>query len=140
MVNVAELNKAVVLRFNEEFLARGDDSILAELMHPEFVNRTAMPGVDPGVAGMRYVVKDVLHRGLSELRVELDDQLADGDRVATRKRILGRHTGELLGAVATGREVCIAVFDIVRLRDGRYLEHWGLNTLPLVVGQLKAAP
>src|SRR5512138_3220073 len=107
MQSDAETNKAVVRRFNEEFLARGDEAVLAELMHPEFVNRTPIPGVDPGIEGMRQVVKEVLHRALSDVRVEIDDQLADGDRVATRKRILGRHTGALFGAAPTGREVQI---------------------------------
>jgi predicted ester cyclase len=70
--------------------------------------------------------------------VLFEDQVAEGDRVASRKRILGRHTGELLGAAATGRAVEIVVFDIVRLEGGKYLEHWGLNTIPLLARQLRA--
>jgi len=133
-----EKNKAVVLRFNHECLANGDDSVLEHIMDPEFVNRSAMPGIDKGVEGMRFVIKEVLHKGLSQVRVEIDDIIAEGDRVATRKRILGRHTGEFLGATPTGQDLEINVFDIVRLRDGKYLEHWGLNTIPLVVQSLKS--
>ena len=137
MPSIAELNKAVVRRFNEEFIARGDEAVLEELLHPEFVNRTAAPGVDPGIEGMRQMVKGVLHRALSDIRVVIEDQIAEGDRVASRKRILGRHTGELLGVPATGRPVELVVFDIVRLDGGKYLEHWGLNTLPILAQQLR---
>ncbi len=138
MPTVAELNKAVVRRFNQEFIARGDEAVLEELLHPAFVNRTAVPGVDPGIEGMRHTIKRVLHRALSDIRVVIEDQVAEGDRVASRKRILGRHTGELLGAGATGRAVEIVVFDLVRLEGGKYLEHWGLNTIPLLAQQLRA--
>lgn len=138
MPTIEERNKAAVRRFNEEVLARGDEAVLAELLHPAFVNRTAPPGVDPGIEGMRQVVLGLLHRGLSDIRVEIEDQLAEGDRVATRKRIRARHTGDFLGAAATGRAVEIVVFDIVRLEGGRYLEHWGLNTIPLLAQQLRA--
>ncbi|HET9963018.1 MAG TPA: ester cyclase [Nitrospiraceae bacterium] len=133
-----EKNRAVVLRFNHKCLANGDDSVLEHVLDSEFVNRTAMAGIDSGIEGMRYVIKDVLHKGLSEVRVEIDDMIAQGDRVATRKRILGRHTGEFLGAAPTGQSVEINVFDIVRLRGDKYLEHWGLNTIPLVVQSLKS--
>jgi predicted ester cyclase len=139
MQTIAERNKAVVRRFNEECIARGDEAVLRELLHPDFVNRTAAPGVDPGAEGMRHTIQEVLHRALSDIRVVIEDQLAEGDRVASRKRILARHTGELLGAPPTGRSVEVVVFDIVRLDDGRYVEHWGLNTLPLLATQLRGA-
>lgn len=38
---------------------------------------------------------------------------------------------------ATGREVHIDVIDIVTVRDGRYAEHWGINTLTEVLARLK---
>jgi hypothetical protein len=62
-----------------------------------------------------------------------------------RKEIPSRHESAFrenilaifLGASATGRDVEIIVFDFVRLRSGKYLEHWGLNTIPLLVQALK---
>ncbi|MEJ0057667.1 MAG: ester cyclase [Bacteroidota bacterium] len=50
--------------------------------------------------------------------------------VTTRKILSGTHTGDLLGAPASGKKIEIEVIDIVRLLDGRYAEHWGVNTLP----------
>jgi predicted ester cyclase len=139
MDSTIERNKAAVRRFNLEVIERGDARAFAELMDPEFVNRTAMPGVSPGPEGMRHVFEDLLRPALPDLRVEIHDQVAEGDRVTTRKTLRGTHRGSLAGAPATGRAVAISVIDIVRLRDGRYLEHWGINDLAAVLASLRAA-
>ncbi len=42
-----------------------------------------------------------------------------------------------MGIAATGARVAIDVIDIVRVRNGQYVEHWGVNTLPTVLDQLR---
>jgi predicted ester cyclase len=79
----------------------------------------------------------VLRPALSDLRVEIHDQVAEGAKVTSRKTIRGRHTGTLLGVAATDRDVAIDVIDIVRVEDGRYAEHWGVNTLAAVLAGLR---
>lgn len=137
--NPLEANKAAVRRFNLEVIERGDARAFAELMDPAFVNRTAMPGMSPGADGMRHVFEALLRPALPDLRVEIHDQIAEGDRVTTRKTLHGTHLGSFGGVPATGRSVAISVIDIVRLCDGRYLEHWGLNDLAGVLASLGAA-
>jgi predicted ester cyclase len=131
-------NKAAVTRFNREVIEQGNEAAFAELMDPEFLNRTAPPGMPAGPEGMLYMFNHVLRPALSELTVTIFDQLAEGDRVTTRKAITGIHTGPLLGVAATNRRITIEVIDIVRLKNGRYVEHWGINTLPSVLAALKA--
>ena len=131
-------NKAVVIRFNREVIEKGDLAAFEEIMAPDFVNRTAAPGVSPGPDGMLFVLNQVLRPAFPDLRVEIHDQIAEGDKVTTRKTLRGTHRGTLQGVAPTGRAIAIQVIDIVRLRDGRYAEHWGVNTLPVVVAQLRA--
>jgi predicted ester cyclase len=69
--------------------------------------------------------------------VEIQDQVAERDEVTTRKTIRETHQGILMGSAPTGRQVEIQVIDVVRLRDGRCVEHWGINTLPIVLAQLR---
>jgi predicted ester cyclase len=132
-------NKAVVLRFNREVIEQGDLAAFEEIMAPEFVNRTAIPGMSPGRDGMLVMLNHVLRPAFTDLRVEIHDQIAEGDKVVTRKTIHGTHSGRLQDVGPTGKAVAIEVIDIVRLRDGQYLEHWGINTLTVVLDQLRAS-
>jgi len=131
--------KDIVLRFNREIIERGREAAYRELLAPTFVNRTAPPGADAGPEGMRHTFEGLLRPALGDLRVEIHDQIAEGDKVTTRKTILGTHTGTLFGIPATGRAVAIAVIDIVRVANGQYAEHWGVNSLPTVLAELRAA-
>ncbi len=129
-----EANKAVVRRFNKEVIEGHRSELLPELFAPDFVNWSAKAGLPPGLESMTGVLEQ-LWEALSGLRVEIHAQIAEGDRVATRKTIHGRHTGTLLSRPPTGREVALPVIDIVRLEQGRYREHWNLIDL----SQLEAA-
>jgi predicted ester cyclase len=57
-------------------------------------------------------------------RFTIEGMIAEGDRVATKKTFTGTHRGEFAGIPPTGREVTVTYVDILRLRDGRIVEHW----------------
>lgn len=132
-------HKTIVQRFNQEVIAQCRREAFETLVADGFVNHSAAPGQDSGREGLWHTFKHVLHAGLANLQVEVLDQVAEGDKVTTRKRITGQHTGELLGIAATGRQVVIEVMDIVRLRDGQYIEHWGINSLGSALAALRSA-
>ncbi len=56
--------------------------------------------------------------------MEIDEQLAERDLVATRKTFRGTHRGELWGHQASGNIVEWEFIDIFRVKDGRLIEHW----------------
>ncbi|BCP53526.1 hypothetical protein K32_21430 [Kaistia sp. 32K] len=130
--------KAVVRRFNEEVIAKGDRAAFEALIDPDFVNRSAPPGAPNGPESMWNTFANVLRPALANLSVTIHDQIAEGDKVTTRKTITGIHNGTLMGIEATGRTVAIDVIDVIRISNGRYAEHWGLNTLATVLAQLKS--
>ena len=132
-------NKAVVMRFNKEVIERGDERAFRELMAPEFVNRTALANAPAGPEGMLHTFNKVLRPAFPDLHVEIHDQIAEGDKVTTRKTVHGTHRGELMGIAPTHKRIAIEVIDIVRLENGRYVEHWGVNTLPSVLASLRQA-
>lgn len=139
MTSQQDINKRVVARFNHEVIAQGRTDVCDALVAEDFVNRSAPPGSDAGLAGMLHTFNDILRPAFPDLAVDILDQVAEGDKVVTRKRITGTHRGALMGVPPTDRAVGIDVIDIVRLRDGRYVEHWGVNTFAVVAAQLKAA-
>jgi predicted ester cyclase len=130
-------NKAVVVRFNKEVIEQGNEATFRELVAPDFVNRSAPPGAPSGPEGMLSTFNRVLRPAFPDLSVEIHDQVAEGDKVTTRKSIRGTHRGELFGIAPTGKRIEIDVIDIVRLAGGRYAEHWGVNTLPSVLAMLR---
>jgi steroid delta-isomerase-like uncharacterized protein len=131
-----ESNKAAVRRFNEAVIERGDAAAFHELVRADLINRSAPAGSPAGPDAMLYFFNQILRPAFPDLRVEIHDQIAQGDKVTTRKTIHGTHRGALFGIPATDRRVAIEVIDIVRLVEGRYAEHWGANNLDSVVASL----
>ena len=133
-----EKNKAIVRRFNKKFIEEGNLDSFKDLVDDEFINHTAMAGVDPGPEGMITVINNMLRTAFPDLTVTIYEQVAEGDLVTTRKAISGTHTGPFMGVPATGRPVTIDVMDMVRIKNGKYYEHWGINTMQVVLAQLSA--
>jgi predicted ester cyclase len=139
METMIENNKAVVRRFNSEVIGQGNVDSFNELMNGDFVNRSAPAGMDNGPAGMIWFFNEVLRPAIPNLNVTIHDQIAEGDMVTTRKTISGTQTGQLLGVPATGKAISIEVIDMVRVKDGKYAEHWGITTLPELLATLAQA-
>jgi len=130
-------NKEVVIRFNKEILEQGNEAAFHDLVSPEFINHTSAPNVSAGPDGILYTVKNILHAAFSDLHIEIYEQLEDGNKVTSRKSIFGTHTGELWGIQPTFKKIKIDVIDIVHVQNGKYIEHWGINTLSQVINELK---
>lgn len=132
-------NKQTVTRFNIEVIQQGRREAFEALMAPDFVNWSAPPQAR-GAEGMWNTFENVLRPALSGLKVVIHEQLCEGDKVTTRKSITGVHSGPLMGVAPTGRAVSIDAIDIVRVTDGQYREHWGVNNLAAVVAALRIPP
>jgi steroid delta-isomerase-like uncharacterized protein len=134
-----EENKAIVRRFVEEFKTGGDETVADELRSPLFVNHSAPPGAERGPEGGRQLFR-ALRTAFPDLSVDIDDMVAEGDKVVTRQTFRGTHRGEWLGIPATGRAVQWAVIDIIRLQDGRLVDHWAVADFHGLLQQLSGPP
>jgi predicted ester cyclase len=134
-----ETNKEIVRRFNVDVIQGGRREVFEELMAADFVNRSAPAGMPCDRDSMWNTFENVLRPAFSDFAVTIHDQIAEGDKVTTRKTFTGRHTGAIFGIAPTGKSVSIDVIDIVRIRDGQYAEHWGINSLAAVVASLQQA-
>lgn len=134
---MSEENKIVVRRFNQQVIAEGNRKAFDDLVATNFINRSAPAGTADDRESLWRTFDQILRPALTDLQVRIEGQIAERDWVTTRKTLTGVHSGELLGVAATGKNVTIAVIDMVRIVEGQYVEHWGLNTLAQVVNQLK---
>ena len=128
--------KKVVQIFNREVIEAGNPEIFKTIFAPNFVNHSAPPGMT-GPEGMLNTFNNVLRPALRNMRVEILDQVAEGEKVTTRKKITGIHAGVLMGVEPTGKAIEIQVIDIVRIENEKYAEHWGINNLPSVLASLR---
>lgn len=131
-------NKDIVRRFNLEFIQEGNLDTYYELIHPEFIYQTAPPEVPKGPEGILYYYNVMLKPAFHSLQVEIHDQIAEGDKVTTRKSFTALHNGEFLEVPATGRRVLMQIIDIVRLRDGKIVEHWNVMDWGYLMAQITA--
>jgi len=131
-------NKDVVRRFNQEVIVEGNGLNFNELVDNNFINRTAPQGMDNGPKGMQYFFNQILRPAFTGLSVTIHQQVAEGDLVTTRKTINGIHTGVFMGIAPTGQVISIEVIDMVRVQNGKYVEHWGITSLSDVLAELKS--
>jgi predicted SnoaL-like aldol condensation-catalyzing enzyme len=132
-MNIIEQNKAIILRFNQEFIGKGNIDVYYEAVHPEFVNRTAPPGMSSDGESVKNFILNVLRPAFPDLEVEIHEMIAENDRVVTRKCFHGTHQKEFMGIKPSGKKVTMPVIDIVRLSNGKYMEHWGIRDMQKVM-------
>ena len=129
-------NKELVKRFNLEFIEKGDMSAFQEIISPDFLNQTAPPGVPKGPEGILYYFNQMLRPAFPDLHVLIHDQVAEGDKVTTFKSFQGTHRGEFMGLPPTGRKIVMDIIDIIRIQNGKFVEHWNVLDWGHVMSQL----
>ncbi|HVL98529.1 MAG TPA: ester cyclase [Egibacteraceae bacterium] len=124
----------------EELINQGDYGLFDELIGDGYV---AYDPTEPEPLRGRDAYReslDTFRNAFPDLHVRIDEQIAEGDKVATRWTMTGRHDGDLFGIPATGRQVEVTGISIERLVDGTIVEdHMELDTLGLM-RQLGAVP
>jgi steroid delta-isomerase-like uncharacterized protein len=125
----------LVRRFHEELLAARDPALVDSFFGEGFVSHNMPPGLPQGREGVKRFF-EMFRDAFPDVTVEIDELVADGDRVAAATTFTGTHTGELMGMPPTGRSVAVTGIDIVRVEDGRIVEHRGLTDIAGLMRQL----
>lgn len=137
-LEMSERNKTIVRRALDEVYNRGNLDAVQELVTEDFVVHSASQDIH-GPDGMRQFVAS-LREAFPDLRVMIDDQVAEGDRVVTRWTATGTHTGAFHGIPPTGRRGTMTGIDIDRLVDGKAVECWTNADYLGLLQQLGAIP
>jgi steroid delta-isomerase-like uncharacterized protein len=132
-------NKDVVRTFVEQFQAGHDWAVFDRIIDPDVVDHNAMPDTPPGREGVRALFEGFF-AAFPDFRAEIHDQVGEGDKVVTYKTFSATHQGDFMGIPPTGAEVAFDVIDIVRVRDGRIVEHWNVVDQLALLRQLGAVP
>lgn len=134
-----ERNKAIA-RAEFAIWSGGELDGLHALVAPDVVHHDPY---DPDAAGGLGGLKRSIRRNreaFPDMEITVEDQIAEGDRVATRWRATMTHRGSLIGESPTGNRVVMTGITVERFEDGKIVESWrSMDTLGLLAA-IEALP
>jgi steroid delta-isomerase-like uncharacterized protein len=121
---VSEENKALIRRQEEELFGRGNLELADEIYAPDYVGHDPSNPEDVrGLEAAKRAAADY-RRAFPDLRVTVEDLIAEGDKVAARLRVRGTHLGDLDGIAPTGKRVDFTGIVISRIEGGMIADDW----------------
>jgi steroid delta-isomerase-like uncharacterized protein len=138
----ATRNRAAFKRFLDSMNTNDQEVIsktIDDLVEPDAQIRTPLP-IEATGAQLLKEVFGRLHRAFPDLRVTVEDVIAEGDRVVARNSVTGTHEGEYMGIPPTGKSVTYNEIFIGRFVNGRIAETWGVVDVLSQMRQLGVFP
>jgi steroid delta-isomerase-like uncharacterized protein len=119
----AEESKAIARRGYEAINQNTLDA-LDEIVASDMTDHDPAPGQGPGLEGVKQWFSE-MHTAFPDFQMNVEDMIAEGDKVVARVSMSGTHEGEFMGIEPTGNRVTITGIDILRITDGKIVERWG---------------
>lgn len=99
---VTEQNKAIYRRFIQEVFNEGRVDLLHEVLSNSYVFHDAPPGTPSGPEGVKQIVT-MFRAAFPDLKITIEDQVAEGDKVCSRSTMRGTHRGVIFGISGTAK-------------------------------------
>lgn len=123
-----------------DLINAGDIDGFSRQLAEDFVEHDETPGIPPTKAGVVQYFQ-ILIGAFPDLRMDVQDVIASGDKAVARVRVAGTHQGEFMGIPASGKSAVVNLIDITRFSDdGLAREHWGVADLLALMQQLGVIP
>ena len=133
-------NRRTARRLVVELFNAGNQELIDLLLAPGFVDHALPPGVPPTREGFRSMIP-VLREAFPDLEYVIEDQIAEGDRVAQRLTARGSLQGEFMGMPPTGKSAEWQEMHIYRFdAEGLLAEHWDVTDSLGMMMQLSPGP
>ena len=132
----AAANKQLLRRFYKEVYVDWNMEMADEVLSPRFISHDWPEGGPTGPKAFRdYYV--AIRLAIPDARYEVDDLIAEGDRVAVRWRMLGTHEGAFGDIPASGKSIVLKGIAIYRVEEGLLMERWVVSDLYGVLQQIR---
>jgi len=115
-------NKKIIQRLFNEGMNEKKFQVIDELISEKYVNH-GIPGSPAGVKGFKAIVEQFTS-AFPDMKVNVQEIVADGDTVATRGFFTGTHKGDFMGIGATGKKVRVDYIDFWKMSNGKAVENW----------------
>jgi steroid delta-isomerase-like uncharacterized protein len=134
-----EQNKAIVRRFFDAFQTN-DEAAMKEVLSPDL---EAYTHVGPGPVNREAMLQGISrwNAAFSETRFEIEEQIAEGDSVASRMTMRAVHDlGDFQDLPPTGKQIEVSTVTIERVRDGKIVERRVISDFLGMMQQLGLVP
>ena len=123
----AESNKAASARLFIESFGQGNTAVADELLTPDSksLGPATLPGQPDGPEGLKMAVA-VYTGAFPNMKITIDEQVAEGDTVVTRWTAVGVNSGPLAGIPPSGKSVTVTGMGIDHYKDGKIISSWGI--------------
>lgn len=129
-------HKDLVRHYYEDLWNRWDFALADELIAERIAFRGSLGQTVQGRESFKAYVREV-RRAFPDFHNQVEELVAEGDRVVARLTYTGTHAGELFGIAPTGRRVSYAGVAVFRIASGQIAEGWVLGDLYGLIRQLK---
>jgi predicted ester cyclase len=122
-----EDNKALVRYWIEEVINKGNLAVVDALCPPGYVGHNPHHPLKDQPVGPEEVKEHVvkwLHAVFPDLHQDIEEMIAEGDKVVVRSTFRGTHQGTFAGIAPTGKRLHMTAIEIFRVQDGKLPEHW----------------
>jgi predicted ester cyclase len=134
---MSEANKQLVRRYYE--LVMGDLAGIENLVAPGFVDHHFPPDSPPGPAGVRKFFTEFAAVVFSDMRIEIEFLLAEGDKVDCHFVFHARHARPFAGIEARGNPIRLPAISTFRIANGRLAEAWEIFDSASLLQQMRGA-
>lgn len=134
---IAAANKNLLRRFYKDVYVDWNMALVDEVVSPQFTSHDWPEGATGPQAFRDYY--SAIRSAVPDARYEVDDLIAEGDRVVVRWRLLGTHKGDFRGIAATGRPITLKGIAIYRVEGGKLLERWVVSDLHGMLEEIRGS-
>jgi len=134
-----EQKKTLIRRFYEE-IDKGNIAILDELVAENYIDHNPPPFPTSATGRDRLKREFKIFLEATPGYHQIEDQIAEGDKVVTRLTSYGKHEGDLPGAPRTGNEMKMTSITIHRIADGKLAEKWSEKDMIALLTQIGVMP
>ena len=134
-----EDNKAAIRRFIDEVINQENMDVLDQFLTPNYHDHSLQPGQPNGIEGFKQEF-DMIQGAFSDQDFQIEDILAEDDKVMGRGVYRATHTGEFMGIPATGKKIAVDHMHLARMEGGKMAEHWEVVDAMGMMQQLGVIP